>query len=209
MASLKKFFEEALKLEYVSGGYQESQHEFAVESLLINNGFNKSNIKKISRQEKEKALIGQTFLGLKNNEYIYQPTGKNGSPDFIVRFNGKLYFIECKTNSSSTHPVYNGGLPIPEYIYIFTSGKTNKTTIFYGEDVLKEPKRTLYTKLIEEINIILKLYQAMPEWKNDCRGFDFYIRNMYTQSGGEKKTDYFKHYERVICEKNVLNSIGG
>jgi len=206
MMNLSKFFEEILKLNFVSGGYQESEHEIAVENSLISSGFLKSNIKKITKLERELSLNGGTISGLKEGEYISQPTGKNDSPDFIVKYMGKLYFIECKS-SKTTHPTYNGGLPKEEYIYIFTSKVTNRTTIFYGKDVVSLEKRELYLELLVELNEILHKYQNMPEWEDDSRGFDYYIRNMYTQSGGFEKTNYFTHKQRLICEQNVLNSI--
>jgi hypothetical protein len=58
---------------------------------------------------------------------------------------------------------------------------------------------------IDEIAFIQK-YQNDPAW-NDSRGFDYYPRAMYTQSGNCDKTDYFKHTDRVKCEQNVLNSL--
>jgi hypothetical protein len=204
--NLSKFFEEILKLNFVSGGYQESEHEIAVENSLISSGFLKSKIKKITKLECELSLNGGNISGLKEGEYISQPTGKNDSPDFIVKYMGKLYFIECKS-SKTTHPTYNGGLPKEEYIYIFTSKVTNQTTIFYGKDVVSLEKRELYLELLVELNEILHKYQNMPQWKDDSRGFDYYIRNMYTQSGGSEKTNYFTHKQRLICEQNVLNSI--
>jgi hypothetical protein len=206
MTNLNQFFKEILELNFVSGGYQESEHEIAVENALFSNGFLKSKIKKITKLQRNLALNGGDIPGLKEGEYISQPTGKNDSPDFIIRYKGKLYFIECKS-SKTTHPTYNGGLPKEEYIYIFTSKATNETTIFYGKDVVSLEKRELYSELLVELNEILHKYQNIPEWKDDSRGFDYYIRNMYTQSGGSEKTDYFTHKERLICEQNVLNSI--
>ena len=207
MTNLNQFFKEILELNFVSGGYQESEHEITVENVLISNGFLKSKIKKITKFQRDKALNGADIPGLKEGEYISQPTGKNDSPDFILKYKGKLYFIECKS-SKTTHPTYNGGLPKEEYIYIFTSEKTDETTIFYGKDVVSPEKRKLYSELLLELGDILHKYQNIPEWKNDSRGFDYYIRNMYTQSGGSENTNYFTHKKRLICEQNVLNSIG-
>jgi len=51
---------------------------------------------------------------------------------------------------------------------------------------------------------VLKTYQLDAGWNEDPRGFDFYMRAMYTQSGAGKK-DYFTHSERKRCESNVLN----
>ena len=51
---------------------------------------------------------------------------------------------------------------------------------------------------------VLLRYQSKPEWK-DNRGFDFYLREMYTQSGGAEYTNYFTHTDRHKCEENVFN----
>ena len=48
MANLNQFFKEILELNFVSGGYQVSEHEVSVENTLISNGFLKSKIKKIT-----------------------------------------------------------------------------------------------------------------------------------------------------------------
>jgi hypothetical protein len=88
---------------------------------------------------------------------------------------------------------------------VFSSKKYNETTVFFADDVVSKEKRDLYNKLIAELNVTLKQYQALNEWKEDERGFDFYIRNMFTQSGGKDKTDYFTHSRRGYCEDRVVN----
>ena len=126
------------------------------------------------------------------------------SPDFRVTLpTGKTVDIECKS-SKQTFPTYNGGLPKKGVVYIFSSAKYNETTVFFADDVVSDKKRQQFANLTEEPNTVLKMYQMEEEWQEDSRGFDFYIRNMYTQSGTGKK-DYFKHSERQICESNVLN----
>ena len=62
-----------------------------------------------------------------------------------------------------------------------------------------------YAQLVEDLNAVLKTYQMDDVWQDDERGFDFYVRNMYTQSGGKDKKDYFTHVDRNRCEQNVLN----
>lgn len=183
-------------------------HQYAVEKVLQENGFTHSvNLLhgSISKKQRNSALSGGSLDSLQNGEYISQPCGSQDSPDFIVKYSDKLYFIECKS-SEKTKLLYNGGLPKKQYIYIFTSEKYNSTTIFRGEDILSDSKRELLEKLrIEEMALVEK-YQNDPAW-NDSRGFDYYPRAMYTQSGTWDKTDYFKHSDRKMCEQNVLNSL--
>lgn len=204
--NLHAFLEDALKMEFAAGGYQQSDHEEGVENLLKKNGFKKSDLKKISKNQRDKALAGGDIPLLKEGEYIAQPTGKNDSPDFIVRYKGKLYFIECKS-SQEPHPTYNGGRPKEEYIYIFSSGKVNQTTIFYGKDVLNDQVRYLYDELLRKNEENYKWFKAQLASVDNNRGFDYYERHMYTQSGGAEFTNYFTHKDRKICEENVLQSI--
>ena len=176
MSTLNQFFIECLDLKYASNSQDNSYHEQQVEDLL----------KKY------------------NLEYEYQPNGIQNSPDFRVHYNGKTYDIECKS-SKQAFPTYNGGLPKEGVIYVFSSKKYNETTVFFADDVVKKSKRELFACLIEELNEVLKKYQAMPEWNDDERGFNFYIRNMFTQSGGWTRTNYFKHKDRGFCEDRVVN----
>ena len=176
MTSMKAFWEEVLQLPYKSNSQDNPLREKQVEELLI-----KHNLK-----------------------YVAQPNGIQASPDFRVFLeNGKTVDIECKS-SKQTYPTYNGGLPKEGVIYIFSSKRYNETTVFFADDVVSKKKRQQFSNLVEELNAVLKLHQMDEEWKEDSRGFDFYIRNMYVQNGAGKK-DYFKHSERQLCETNVLN----
>lgn len=173
---MKQFWQEVLQLPYKSNSQDNPLHEQQVRKLLDKHGYS----------------------------YVWQPNGPQQSPDFRVTLqNGRVVDIECKS-SKNTYPTYNGGLPKKGVIYIFSSKRYNETTIFFADDVVSDKKRELYANLVEELNSVLKLYQVEEEWQQDDRGFDFYIRNMFTQSGAGKK-DYFKHTKRQLCESNVLN----
>ena len=113
-----------------------------------------------------------------NIKYQAQPNGIQNSPDFRVLTT--VVDIECKS-SKQTFPTYNGGLPKKGVVYIFSSAKYDETTIFFADDVVSDKKR----ELLERTQ--LKMYQMEEEWQEDSRGFDFYIRNMYTQSGAGKR----------------------
>ncbi len=174
---MKDFWKEVLQLPYETNTQTDSRHEQQVMKLLDKWKFN----------------------------YLYQPNGTQNSPDFRVFLpSGKTVDIECKS-SKQAHPTYNGGLPKEGVVYVFSSKKYNQTTVFFAEDVVSERKRELYCKLAEDLNSVLKQYQMEEDWKEDDRGFDFYIRHMYTQAGGKAKTDYFTHEQRNYCEERVLN----
>jgi len=174
---MKTFWQDVLLLSYKSNSQDNPYHERQVEELINKYGY----------------------------VYEYQPNGSHQSPDFRVTLpNGRVVDIECKS-SKGVYPVYNGGLPKEGTVYIFSSKKYNKTTVFFADDVVSACKRELYAQLVEDLNAVLKTYQMDDVWQNDDRGFDFYVRNMYTQSGGKDKKDYFTHVDRNRCEQNVLN----
>jgi hypothetical protein len=174
---LKNFWQQVLQLPYKSNSQDNPHHERQVRDLLDKFRY----------------------------EYVYQSNGSQKSPDFRVTTpSGKTVDIECKS-SQHTYPVFNGGLPQEGVVYIFSSKRYNETTIFFGGDVVPVKKRQLYSDLIKEINSVLKIFQSDKEWQDDERGFDFYIRNMFVQTGTGRKKDYFKHTKRQFCESNVLN----
>jgi len=177
---MKQFWQEVLLLPYVPNSQDNPLHEKQVEALLDQFGY----------------------------QYVYQPNGTQASPDFRVTLpNGRVVDIECKSSNTNAYPTLNGGGGIftPEQVNVFSSNKYDKTTIYFCGDVVSKSKRELFAALIAELNEVLAKYQALPEWQNDDRGFNFYIRNMFTQSGGGFRTDYFKHKDRNRCEQNVLN----
>ena len=176
MNAMKSFFQDCLKLPYQSNSQDNPLHENQVEELLIKHGL----------------------------EYKAQPNGIQNSPDFLVTYNGKDIPIECKS-SKGHFPMYNGGLPKVGVVYIFSSKKYNETTVYRSEDVVSDTKRKAFQNLIEDVNSVLESHRQTEEWKEDDRGFDFYIRNMFIQKGGGNLVDYFKHDKRSLCEENVLN----
>jgi len=173
---MKEFLLDCLNLPFKTNSQDNPEHENQVEELLKKH----------------------------NLEYISQPNGTQNSPDFYVFHDGERHSIECKS-SKNTYPMYNSGLPKEEYIYIFSTAKYNETTLFKGSSVVPKQKRELYEGLLKDLGDVLQRYQNTPEWQEDNRGFDFYVRKMYTQCGGATKTDYFRHDERKQCEEEVLN----
>ena len=199
--NLNNFFSQVLEMPYEMNRYGDSQHEERVAELLTDNGFTVIDNK--TKQE-YKAEYGDDFENLPEGTFLSQPNGNNASPDFLGKVNGKTVQLECKS-SKQAHPTYYGGLPKEGVVYIFSSARYNETTVFFAEDVVSDAKREQYARLVKDLNAVVKSYQLDEEWSNDDRGFDFFMRAMYTQSGGAAKTDYFKHSNRNYCEQRVLS----
>ena len=178
MSILKDFFKECLTLPWKPNNQHNSEHEDQVEDLLKKHGLT----------------------------YISQPNGIQQSPDFRILHGGKTIDVECKS-SKQAFPLYNSGLPKPGVVYVFSSQKYDSTTIYFADDVVTDKKRELYDALTAEYKKILHEFQCKEGW-DDSRGFDFYMRAMYSQKGGAHKTDYFMHSDRMKCEQHVLDEIG-
>ena len=174
-----------------SGSNQEGkpEHEETIFLYLLDEGFVEAN----------------NVDDLQPGQFVYQPNGSQRAPDFLVNNKGNLEKIEAKT-TKGVCPKYNSGLPKEDTIYVFSSGKYNKTTVFYGDKVVSDKKRKLFDELHNEINKLINSYESKPEWQ-DNRGFCLYHRKDYQQQGGQKYVDYFKHSERHWCEQNVINRL--
>ena len=220
--TLKNFFKSILKMPYyknyaaASGAVHNiNKHEKAVEDQLLNHGFTEANLplpkgKKsaITKAERNAALENpKILLGIKNNSYVSQPCGTHDSPDFIVNYNNKLYFIECKSGNNYK-PVFNSGLPKPSYIYIFCSKKLNETTVFMGKDIVNdEQRRILLEHKKKQQELDRETNRRLKDSDSLGRGIDYYTRPMYNQSGNKEKTNYFTHQNRTKSEQRVLKYV--
>jgi hypothetical protein len=196
---MKKIIEEILKLPYIDN--KNYKHENTIKNIFIQNCLEEY---KLQKKLNKKTFKEEVDRKLKNGQFIHQPLGSQNHPDFILKWNNKLYCFECKS-CQVERPIYNGGIPHKNSIYIFCSKKYNKTTIYYGDEIGTEQQRELISSLEKEIKNLVKKYQQLPEWKNDPRGLDYYPRNMYIQSGGNSKIDYFTHKDREKCERRILD----
>lgn len=198
---IKNFWTAVLQLKYTMNQYGNTKHEECVADELKRVGF---DVVDLDNKDAYKKAYGDNFENLPEGTFISQPNGDNSSPDFLGKVNGKYVPIECKS-SQQAYPTYNGGLPKKDVVYIFSTKKYDETTIYFAQDVVSDAKRDLYAEYLEKQAALLNEYRNLPEWKEDDRGFDFYNRAMYTQSGGAAKTNYFTHSKRNYCEQRVIN----
>lgn len=184
-----------------------ASHEDAVAQVFSNNGFHTEPVKFNKKMRDQWLEHGDNADCIPNNTYIEQPCGTHDSPDFVVREDNRLYMIECKS-SKKPCPTYNGGLPKSGYVYVFTCEKYNATTVYLSDDVVSPQVRDTYTEMVSEIeDIVSRFRNKLIDVDEFERGFDYFNREMYTQSGGKQKTDYFGHADRNFCEQNVLDFV--
>ena len=183
----------------------DGKHETAIANILLKHKFVVYNGEKITKQMLKDKSIHST---LKVGEFIIQPFGTQSSPDFIIKISSKsLILLEAKS-SKENHPQYNSGGIKPHYLYVFTSKKSNQTTIYMGSSIVKKETLDKIKELIEKQRILEKetniLLQETDEYN---RGVTYYTRPMIIQSGGKGKTDYFNHKTRKETEANVITYI--
>jgi len=188
-----------------------SSHEDAVEDVLLNNSLVQSNFKELASSLgfssavtfRDELLQGEHVDSVPNNVYFSQPTGTNNNPDFIFKVDGKVFFVECKS-CADNKPVYNSGLPKIGYIYLFCSKKSNESTLYLGDDIVNTKQREIITEFEKESEkLVVELNKKLRSLDTQNRGLSYYQRHMWSQSGGAKYTDYFKHENKTLCEEKV------
>ena len=202
------------KNQHHQSGNVDFGHEQSVGQVLIKNGFIqqqmrvKKSILKEWAETGNDSLISQTLPNFKPGQFISQPSGSQDFPDFLVcDYNGKFYALECKSGKSAC-PTWNDNIPKPNAIYIFSSMKYNQTTIFLGKDVISDIERNLFVLQVAAYKKINDQYKKKLSTQDiHVRGWVLNARPKFSQYGGNKKTDYFSHSDRQLCETNVLNIV--
>ena len=71
-------------------------------------------------------------------KFIEQPNGSQSFPDFYLP--DQDLNLECKS-VKTYKPMWNRGLPRPDALYIISSKKLNRNSIFFGKQILPEEER--------------------------------------------------------------------
>lgn len=147
--------------------------------------------------------------GLPPGSFILQPAGTQGFPDVLVLdFNNVFRSIECKSGKNGLCPMWNDNLPMPNTIYVLSSGIRNETTVFLGQDVITPEEQALMDEEEAAVAKVVKEYnQRMIAIDKFNRGWLQKSRKQHFQGGGGAKTNYFTHADRWRCELNVLESV--
>ena len=217
---LKQAGESILKMGYYknenarSGDYQPG-HEDAVADVLVSHGFVKFHQKDFPKLKRRHLKVwwengfgdqlDEVLADQPKGSFILQPGGTQSFPDLLIRdFNGRFVALECKSGGG-THPMGHVSPPKRSAAYIMSSGRTDSTTMFMGEDVFT----TEEAAVIEKYNILFeelkqKCKTELDGVTNKNRGWLYSHRRQFFQQGGKEKTNYFTHTDRKQCEKRVL-----
>lgn len=159
----------------------------------------------------------RTFGLMPNGSYLMQPAGAQSFPDFLIRdFNARFIAVEAKSGkkkegqspshtNSTAAPMWNDNLPKLGAIYIYSNEKVNETTLFLGRDVITPQVIQLQQQLINQLSTVVDTFRSRVTAADvKSRGWDIKFRPQNFQGGGAICCDYFKHKDRVMCEKNVM-----
>ena len=178
--------------------HNDAKHEDAVQDIFLSHGLTHLQDGGVKQHQRDAWLKGADHSDIPNNTFISQPCGTHNSPDFIVKTDNKLFFLECKSVKGSA-PMYNSGVPKAEYIYVLCSEKYNETTIYMGGDVLPSEQEQMIQRHIAEAR---KRDEELNALLENHYGISYYTRPMIQHKGGNK--NYFTHSKRSTLEANVL-----
>lgn len=202
------------KNESVRSGKSTPAHEDAVANVLVEVGFiqvfaemfplKKGDLKKWWENRFDDSL-DEILKDMPKGTFILQPGGTQSFPDILVKdFNGRIIAIECKS-SKKTHPMWNDSTPKSGAVYIMSSAKVDKTTVFMGEDAITKKQLEYMNQAVEEMTDVAKKFNALIMNEDFYEtGFRVACRKQFFQQGGGLKTNFFLHKYREMREKNVL-----
>lgn len=219
--SLRSLFEDMLerKKHYLNcqGG---KDFENRIKARLAELGYDKidkNDVDKNDFQRVKKAVLeAETGRDVPNpfknfrRHYMYQPYGTQEYPDFLILEAARIIIIETKfSKGRKGHPVWNGGLPRPNGIYVFGALKRKDLTFWLGKDIasVKETKRLrgFYNKVIKE-----RQEFNTDEMSGQAYGFTVSVRRTFDQTKKHNKeaiTDFFTNPNRKKLEKKVLDHL--
>jgi len=182
-------------------------HEKAIEHKLFENGFKKEHVS-YNKQSVKKWLIDPRNCSLSIGCFAYQPCGTQNKPDFLIRVSEYILLALEAKSSRGTVPMYNSGGIIPDYIYIFSSEYCNKTTLYFGRDIINKEQQNIINKLIkDQKKLEIEANKKLKELNSLSRGVGYYTPPTITQTGSSRYMNYMNyinHINRDRCDESVL-----
>lgn len=201
------------------------KHEDKVEEILHDNGFRKMSLEElgISKEDVENGkkhfnditeMIEMRTFGeiaspryVTSKYYIPQPLGTTRSPDFLIVYGGRAYYVECKS-CKLDKIMFGNTLPKDGYIYLFSCARYDKTVLFLGDDVMNDNIRKKYEDFIEHVRILQDEFnEDLLDDETNVHGWTIYWRNNFLQKGKNGVTAWVKHENIEKYIENVLEFI--
>jgi len=167
---------------FTTNTFADKKHENAIKNIFISNG-----LTQIEKHDKRFSILtNKTNLLSKISElendfiFIEQPFGSQKTPDFIICVAGFILWIECKSGKKL---VWNTGYPKKDVLVVFSSKKTDKTTLFFGQLTELYNKSSNFEELYEKLDKKLKKI-CKDEFAElfETENFSLYHRRMLTDN---------------------------
>lgn len=197
-------------INYLKG--KTHKHEDKIEEILHSHDFIKITLEE-SGLSKEDVVNGLKFIRKRlnfadeNKYYIPQPLGSVRSPDFIIIYKGRCYYVECKSGKLDIIR-FNNSIPRKNYIYLFSCERYNKTVLFLGQDVINDGIRKKYADFMVEIRALEKEFNDdLLKDETNTHGWTIYWRNNFQQRGKNGITSWVRHRNIENYIQNVMEFI--
>lgn len=183
-----------------------ASHEREIRKLLELVGFQR--IKLIdSGFTKQEILEKKATSNIKGPSFLKNPLGGSKHPDFILFFNGWVFYLELKSSKSSYNPKWGSAFPERNDIWIFTCGnrKINETTFFLGNDLIPDDlAREMRKFQIKELD---RQRTQNKAWKDATGSVGLDLRPMKFNDYSKKDESIIFHPQRRIREIKVLGYV--
>ena len=199
--TLSKIISDLFTFSFTTNTFADKKHENVVKSIFLSNGLTQivkgdANFSTLTNRKNNLTVVEElknTFL------FIDQPFGSQQSPDFIICVDGFILWIECKSGKKI---VWNTGYPKTDILVVFSSKKTDRTILFFGqfsEIIENNPDFEFeYEEMCKELKEIAK-EKFNNKFKSDM--FNLYFRRMLNDSTKYevKRDDFFERTKKLLA----------
>ena len=203
------------KNQHSRSGTTNDGHEHAVAQVLGESGFtqiDRAELTGLSRSVLKEwwtnsfdDRIQEPLADQPEGSFVLQPGGTQSFPDILIRdYGGRFVALECKS-TQGTCPMWNDSVPKAGAVYVLSSARADRTTLFMGEQVITAEELTVIEQYKREFDRVkAACAQKMAEAATQDRGWLFSYRPQFFQQGGAEFTNYFEHADRAACEQQTL-----
>lgn len=185
-------------------------HEQWFANILTNFGFVEKRIAGLTKKQIKKKKVEQLRdIDLSVDDvrsqrktsslamwFVQQPLGDQNTPDFLVSDEGgNLFYIELKSSSNGEKITWNGGWPKDDFIYLLSSGKHKKQTVFMGSTCWKPHVKKA---LLEHAEKLKDLTDSFNQTLGSSQSY--YTRNMYNDNNKYYSREGREEYEQSVVE---------
>ena len=138
--------------------------------------------------------------------FFREPYNSQSYPDFLILDGNKAFSVEVKFNKKGHKPMWNGGLPRPNGIYVLGSYERRDITFFVGECILELDEVMKLHDFFEKLRKLSDQfnYEKMSEQRY---GFCVDIRNTFAQSRKNNNQAFLNFFDNPSRQTLELHTV--